>query len=182
MTAAALAELGDEDLAEMYDSGGEDARAAALAEAARRDQEQAAKRDTARRAAAQRMRDTAWAEVAHAQMIAASEACRGSLLSRRGKAAGVSEWSLWTGPESRARAYASEELLNFWRDSPRVTVTTWRDSLAADRRDERDTASSEQLRTEKLMIGERIARAAIREAGRTPARDWAGSRLRSGSA
>jgi hypothetical protein len=43
------------------------------------------------------------------------------MLNRAGKAAGIDERSLFTGPESRARRYASEELLNHWQSHPRPT-------------------------------------------------------------
>ena len=43
----------------------------------------------------------------------ATRATCGNLLSRRGIAAGMTEWDLWGGPESRALALASEELWNY---------------------------------------------------------------------
>lgn len=43
------------------------------------------------------------------------------MLNRAGKAQDVDERSLFTGPESRARRYASEELLNHWASHPRPT-------------------------------------------------------------
>jgi hypothetical protein len=44
------------------------------------------------------------------------------MLNRAGKAAGIDERSLFTGPERRARRYASEELLNHWQSHPRPTA------------------------------------------------------------
>jgi hypothetical protein len=43
------------------------------------------------------------------------------MLNRRGREAGVDERTLFTGPEARARKYASEELLTYWETHPRLT-------------------------------------------------------------
>lgn len=56
---------------------------------------------------------------------AASEACRGRLLNDRGRRAGIDAWDLFIGNEARARAYASEELLEHWAAHPRVTVAAY---------------------------------------------------------
>jgi hypothetical protein len=63
------------------------------------------------------------------------------MLNKAGKAAGIDERSLFTGPESRARRYASEELLNHWQSHPRPTAayfqgknTTLRPQYTAPRR------------------------------------------------
>lgn len=56
------------------------------------------------------------------QHEAAETHCNGVLLNARGRAAKVSTYSLFYGPMVRARAYASEELLDFWHtESPRMT-------------------------------------------------------------
>ena len=44
------------------------------------------------------------------------------MLNRRGKEAGINERTLFTGPESRARKSASEELLSWWETHPRPTT------------------------------------------------------------
>lgn len=56
---------------------------------------------------------------------AADESCRGHLLNDRGRRAGVDAWDLFIGNEARARAYASEELLEHWATHPRVTVAAY---------------------------------------------------------
>jgi hypothetical protein len=56
---------------------------------------------------------------------AASEACRGRLLNDRGRRAGIDAWDLFIGNEARARAYASEELIEHWTTHPRVTVAAY---------------------------------------------------------
>jgi hypothetical protein len=68
----------------------------------------------AQRLARQEEIDRRWLE--------AEAATRGVMLNKTGKAAGIDERSLFTGPESRARRYASEELLNHWQSHPRPTA------------------------------------------------------------
>lgn len=70
----------------------------------------------------------AWAECREAyalhletQYEQAIAATNGVLLNRRGTAEGVSTWSLFLGPRARADAFASEELREFWRRTPRLT-------------------------------------------------------------
>jgi len=53
--------------------------------------------------------------------VQAEDATKGYMLNRRGIEAGVDPKSLFTGPESRARKYASWELLQHWETSPRPT-------------------------------------------------------------
>lgn len=63
----------------------------------------------------------AFEEYRESAYLRAHEATAGVLLNKRGQASGVDPWSLSVGPEIRARAYASEELLEHWETSPRVT-------------------------------------------------------------
>lgn len=49
----------------------------------------------------------------------------GVLLNERGKAAGIDPYSLFIGPEVRAYAYASEELIDHWTRWGRMTFTEW---------------------------------------------------------
>lgn len=51
----------------------------------------------------------------------AIDECNGVLLNRRGEAAGVSSYSLFMGSAVRANAYASDELVEFWRRHGRLT-------------------------------------------------------------
>lgn len=56
------------------------------------------------------------------QYAQAVDACNTVLLNRRGREAGMDTFSLFSGPHTRALAYASEELVCFWEHtSPRVT-------------------------------------------------------------
>jgi len=54
-----------------------------------------------------------------AEYLKAEQACNGRLLNRRGIDAGVDSLDLFMGNEIRAHAYASEELLEWWRSHPR---------------------------------------------------------------
>lgn len=119
----------DDDVAAYYSRhGGESeadsvARDQALAEMNRRDiraeakaaaQERREARYSARRAFRRSEIDRAWADAENGIQ-------GGVLLNRRGREAGVDERSLFTGPEKRARAYASPELLEWWEHNPRPT-------------------------------------------------------------
>ena len=122
-----LRSLSWDELFALRSPGADEATSAAvMAEARRREalERAQAKRDAERRT---------WEEGAHAQYLAADAVCRGVLLSRAGKRAGVSEWSLWRGPEPRAMKYASEELREFWYANPRVTVDGYRAQATAGR-------------------------------------------------
>jgi hypothetical protein len=50
----------------------------------------------------------------------AAEACRDALVNERGRRAGIDPLSLFMGNAIRAYAYASEELIEHWREHPRV--------------------------------------------------------------
>lgn len=53
--------------------------------------------------------------------VTAEADTRGHMLNRRGEALGVDPRSLFRGPSSRARKYASDELLEHWQSNPRPT-------------------------------------------------------------
>jgi hypothetical protein len=65
----------------------------------------------------------------------------GYMLNRDGLKAGVDPRSLFTGPESRARKYASRELLDFWQQYGRVTADDFRAGLLGGRIPSRGTAA-----------------------------------------
>lgn len=125
-----LRKASEDDLAKHFDkvSRGttpkdERARVQILAEMERRDERETRRHDRAlehkRRVFAKRVEraeeiDRRWEE--------AEKATRGNMLNKAGRSAGIDERSLFTGPESRARRYASEELLNHWQSHPRPTA------------------------------------------------------------
>ena len=124
-----LRRASDEDLAEHYDRTAGNARSQAqvLREMARRDDAEISRHDRAlehkRQLFAKRM---AHAEEIDRAWLQAEHDTRGNMLNKAGRAAGVDERTLFTGPESRARRYASEELLNHWQDNHRPTAAYMR--------------------------------------------------------
>jgi hypothetical protein len=52
--------------------------------------------------------------------------CRGQLLNRAGLAKGIDPQTLFTGPASRVRAYASEELRTWFGRHGRITYAEWK--------------------------------------------------------
>ena len=55
----------------------------------------------------------------------AEHECNGYLLNRRGQAADIDPYSLFMGNETRALAYASEELIEHWGQHPRITFADY---------------------------------------------------------
>lgn len=51
----------------------------------------------------------------------AEEATRGRMLNRKAEHKGIDSYSLFLSNQSRANAYASEELRDYWREHPRMT-------------------------------------------------------------
>jgi hypothetical protein len=72
---------------------------------------------------------TAHAEHVRQAYLMAEDACRGHVLNAAGERAGVDPESLFSGPVSRARKYASPELLDYFRDYGRLTVADFTASL-----------------------------------------------------
>lgn len=127
----------DEDIAALYADADEDTAAELRSEMARRDAKDATHaRDAARWAAVTQ----AWMDWQHAQYLAADAECRGNLLSREGAAAGISEFSLWTGSAEDAARYASEELREFWLSHPRLSVSQFRAQARRGRKAAREAA------------------------------------------
>lgn len=51
--------------------------------------------------------------------------CNGVLLNARGKKAGIDAYSLFIGSDTRAYAYASDELKEHWARRPRITFESF---------------------------------------------------------
>ena len=125
--------MSEDELLDLYRSGD----TGALAEAKRRDQAAKAARDREQIRAE-------WYDAAYEQYLAADRECRGNLISREGIATGVNEaFSLWSGRADVAMKYASEELNDFWRVSPRVTITRYMEQRAAGMRAAREDTARE---------------------------------------
>lgn len=71
--------------------------------------------------------------VLYAQFEAAEEATRGAMLNARGRQKGIDPFSLFMGNETRALAYASEELVEHWESHPRVTYAAFEKQWQAQR-------------------------------------------------
>ncbi|CAN7150005.1 hypothetical protein LJR044_002474 [Microbacterium foliorum] len=67
------------------------------------------------------------------QYEAAEEATRGAMLNARGREKGIDPFSLFMGNETRALAYASEELVEHWASHPRITFEKFEKQWAAQR-------------------------------------------------
>lgn len=83
----------------------------------------------------------------YAAYVRAEAATNGALLNDRGRARDIDPLSLFMGPEIRAHAYASEELMDHWAIWPRVTFAsferTWHES-PEDAREPMDPAEWEE--------------------------------------
>lgn len=125
---AYLRHASDQELAGYYGRHGDDTpadqrvRDQILGEMQRRDIRQE------RREAAEERRRTRYAAsraerraVIENEYVRAEAATNGYMLNQRGREAGVEPRTLFTGPENRARKYASEELLEYWESTPRPT-------------------------------------------------------------
>ncbi|UUE19346.1 hypothetical protein [Microbacterium sp. J1-1] len=69
----------------------------------------------------------------YAQYEAAEEATNGAMLNARGREKKIDPFTLFMGNETRARAYASEELIEHWESHPRVTFAKFEKRWAAQR-------------------------------------------------
>jgi len=90
--------------------------------------EQIERNRAARQDRARRRRETAeqeYRDEVYRQWLAAEAQTRGVMLNRRGVAAGINERSLFTGPESRVKAYASPELIGWFEAHPRPTRASY---------------------------------------------------------
>lgn len=123
-----LRSASDDQLADYYSAHQGDtpadrkARDQVLYEAQRRDQsaekrERTEERRRRRYAAARTERQA----IVENEYTRAEAETNGFMLNSRGRQAHVEPRSLFTGPESRARKYASEELLAYWEHNPRPT-------------------------------------------------------------
>jgi hypothetical protein len=63
------------------------------------------------------------------RVVSAENATNGYMLTPQGKRAGIDPWSLFTGPESRARKYASPELKEWWDQNGRPTAADFQAQL-----------------------------------------------------
>jgi hypothetical protein len=136
--AGSLGSLSDDALAGRYATAeaGDDI-AAVLAEMERRERKAArTATDKARWAAVYE----AWELFAHAQYLAAEEACRGNLVRKEYLSEITSGWDLWSGSNRWAYERATDELRDFWDANARMTVSEFREQQRAANRAEREAA------------------------------------------
>ena len=100
--------------------------------------EESGKKAVARKERARDRRKRAQSEYedeVYRQWLKAESATNGYMLNKQGRAAGINERSLFTGPESRVKKYGSDELIDWFEANGRPTRTSWFGSAKA-RRDE----------------------------------------------
>jgi len=70
-------------------------------------------------------RESEYRDEVYRQWLTAEAATNGFMLNKEGRARGIDERSLFTGPESRVAKYASPELIEFFESNPRPTRASW---------------------------------------------------------
>lgn len=78
-------------------------------------------------------RQSEYEDEVYRQWLTAEAETNGYMLNKAGKAAGVDERSLFTGPQSRVAKYASRELRDYFDAHGRPTRVSWFGSAAARR-------------------------------------------------
>ena len=100
------------------------------------DRSESARTAVERRERARRRRQAAeqeYQDEVYRQWRAAEAATNGYMLNRAGQREGIDERSLFAGPESRVRKYASPELIEWFESHPRPTRVSWFGSASARR-------------------------------------------------
>jgi hypothetical protein len=113
----------------------EDQEQAAKERAEAREQRGRAARESAREKRARENQE--YTDEVYRQWLSAENATNGYMLNKAGKAAGISDRSLFTGPESRVRKYASPELAEYFDAHPRMTRREWDARRARENREQR---------------------------------------------
>jgi len=75
----------------------------------------------------------AYDETLYQQYMAAEEATNGAMLNARGREKGIDPFTLFMGNQTRALAYASEELVEHWETHPRITYAMFEKQWQRDR-------------------------------------------------
>ncbi|MBA9003673.1 phage minor capsid protein [Thermomonospora cellulosilytica] len=74
----------------------------------------------------------AYRDYVHQQWLDAEAATRGHMVTREGQARGIDPRSLFTGPEARARRYATDDLKAWWDEHGRLTFEEFKAQLIDD--------------------------------------------------
>lgn len=75
----------------------------------------------------------AYDDTLYQQYMAAEEATKGAMLNARGREKGIDPFTLFMGNQTRALAYASEELVEHWETHPRITYAKFEQQWQRDR-------------------------------------------------
>jgi hypothetical protein len=122
-----LRRASDDDLTEGYERGSDRRRAQILAELDRRDRADADRKQKAKDRDARRFsRQLAHGEEVDRVWLEAEAATNGYMVNKRGQAAGISDRYLMTAPERDVRRYATDELLEYFREHNRPTAAHMR--------------------------------------------------------
>ncbi|MEK6443560.1 hypothetical protein [Pseudonocardia sp. T1-2H] len=154
---AALTEATDEELVSMVATAATDEELdAVLAEIDRRDSVEYAEieptEEEQRRAlvAAERRKgesldqtvDRMYGDITRHRYEQAEDACRGHLLNAAGEAAHIDPYTLFHGPARNAVRYASEELVDWWRENGRKTWIEYKAEMLGRPSDQRAAAEA----------------------------------------
>lgn len=71
----------------------------------------------------------AYRDHVYAQYLKAEDATRGHMVNPEGQARGIDPGALFSGPEARARRWASDELKEWWDENGRVTFEQYKNDL-----------------------------------------------------
>lgn len=91
-------------------------------------------------------------EFTHVNYLQAEKATRGHMLNKRGQADGVDPLTLFTGPLSRARRYASEELMRWWSTNGRMNLTQFRAEVLGGAKDRAAATKTRQQSNAKDFV------------------------------
>ena len=114
-----------------YSESHEEGFGQVLAEVDRREQSEKQRAHRAMLSAERRRhRQAEYTDEVYRQWLAAEAQTNGYMLNRAGQAKGISDRSLFTGPEWRVNKYASRELQDWFAEHPRPTHASWFGSAA----------------------------------------------------
>jgi hypothetical protein len=110
-------------------------------------------------------------EHVYAQLLAAEDATNGYLLNRKAQAAGVDPITLFSGPAHIAYARASDDLIMWWQDHPRLTLTEYTEQITGVRNAAADAArkNRDDQQNRRCTRGQQRAVEATSSAPSTPA-------------
>lgn len=74
-----------------------------------------------------------WLDAVEQLYLEAENVTRGHMLNRRGREQGIESRSLFYGPAQRAYLYASDELVEFWREHGRLPYADFEARVLAER-------------------------------------------------